>query len=325
MDFDVIVIGGGAAGLSAALVLARARRRVLVVDARGQRNAPAGAVHGYLAGEGLSPREFLAAGIAQVRGYGGTVRTGTVLSARRVTGGFEVALDGGDTVRARRLLLATGLVDELPPVPGVRERWGRDVFHCPYCHGWELRDRAVGVLGSSSSAADEALLLRQWTADLTLLVHVGEPPTGEQREQLSARGVQVVEGEVRSLVVRDDRLRGVRLAGGTEVRCEALAVTPVAAPRADLPARLGLEPAAEDGGAFLPADPNGRTSVDGIWAAGNVSDLAAQVVDAASSASRAAIDLNADLVREDVAAAVAARRRARRPAAEDRYGVGSLK
>jgi thioredoxin reductase len=142
--YDVVVVGGGAAGLSGALILGRARRSVLVVDAGEPRNAPASGVHGFLTRDGMVPAELLRVGRAEVRRYGGRVlEGGRVASATAVDGGFAVALEDGRRVGARRLLVATGLVDELPDVPGIRERWGRDVLHCPYCHGWEVRDRAI--------------------------------------------------------------------------------------------------------------------------------------------------------------------------------------
>ncbi len=153
-DYDVLVVGGGAAGLSGALALARARRSVLVIDAGAGRNAPAGHVHNYLGREGTPPAELLAAGRAEVTGYGGEVVTGSVTSAEPLPGldgqdaGFRVELADGSSVAARRLLVTTGLVDELPGVAGVTERWGRDVLHCPYCHGWEVRDQALGVLAT---------------------------------------------------------------------------------------------------------------------------------------------------------------------------------
>src|SRR6185503_16115235 len=170
-SYDVVIVGGGAAGLSAALTLSRARRSVLVIDAGAPRNAPAGHVHNYLASEGTAPADLLATGRAEVTGYGGEIVTGEVTSAHRLDdGGFHVVL-GDRIVQARRLLVTTGLVDELPDVAGVAERWGRDVLHCPYCHGWEVRDQAIGVLGSSPFAVHAALMWRQWSADVTLFRH----------------------------------------------------------------------------------------------------------------------------------------------------------
>src|SRR5215203_1230091 len=169
--YDVAVIGGGAAGLSGALVLARARRSVVVIDAGSPRNAQAEGVHGFITREGISPSELISTGQKEVESYGGRFINAHVTSARHAGDGFTVTLDDRGVVTARRLLVTTGLVDELPNVPGVREQWGRDVLHCPYCHGWEFRDRAVGILGTSAMAIHQALLFRQWTSDLVFFAH----------------------------------------------------------------------------------------------------------------------------------------------------------
>jgi thioredoxin reductase len=206
VTYDVVVVGGGAAGLGGALMLGRSRRSVLVVDAGEPRNASASGVHGFLTRDGTDPAALLEAGREEVRGYSARVLDGRVASAESVDGDFTVTLEDGRRVGARRLLITTGLVDELPDVPGVRERWGRDVLHCPYCHGWEVRDRQIGVLASGPMAVHQALLFRQLTADLTLFVHTAPEPTDEEAEQLAALGVTVVEGEVASLEVHEDRL-----------------------------------------------------------------------------------------------------------------------
>src|SRR3954451_23355062 len=165
--YDGVVIGGGAAGLSAALVLSRARRKVLVVDAGSPRNAPASHMHGFLSRDGLPPRELLALGRREVTAYGGEIRTGAVTgSAPHGGAGFHVVLDDRQRISARRLLVGTGLRDELPDVPGLRERWARDVLHCPYCHGHEVRDRRLGVVGRGPGAVRYAQIVRQWTHDL---------------------------------------------------------------------------------------------------------------------------------------------------------------
>jgi len=247
--YDVVVVGGGAAGLGAALTLGRARRSVLVVDAGAPRNAPAGHVHNYLGREGTSPAELLAIGRAEVAGYGGEVVTGRVVTARPLGGpdgtagvGFGVGLADGRTFRARRLVMTTGLVDELPDVPGVAQRWGRDVLHCPYCHGWEVRDQALGVLASGPFAVQQALLFRQWSADLTLFLHTTPPPGEEEAEQLAARGITVVPGEVAALEVSEDRLTGVRLRSGQVVPRQAVVVGPRFTANAGVLAGLGLTP-----------------------------------------------------------------------------------
>jgi thioredoxin reductase len=308
--YDVVVVGGGAAGLSGALMLARARRSVVVIDAGSPRNGPAEGVHGLLGFDGIRPAEFLARGRAEVQGYGGHVVSGEVDAVTREDGGFTVALADGRTVRARRLLVTSGLVDELPEVPGVRERWGRDVLHCPYCHGWEVRDRAIGVLASGPMSVHQALLFRQWSADITFFTHTAPAPAGEQAEQLAALGVAVVAGEVASLEVVDDRLAGVRLADGTVVGREALVVAPRMVARAGFLAGLGLRATEHPAGIgeYVPCDATGRTDVPGVWAAGNLTDLAAQVGAASAGGATAAAQINADLVTEDARSAVAARR-----------------
>jgi len=300
-DYDVAVVGGGAAGLSAALVLLRARRTVVVVDAGGPRNAPAAHLHGFLSRDGMAPRDLLAAGRAEVSGYGGRLIDGTVVGVKP---GFHIWLAGASPLRARRILVATGLRDELPDVPGVRERWGRDLLHCPYCHGYEVRDRPLGVLGGTPEAVQHALLVRQWSPDVILFPHTGAVGP-EQHEHLNARGVRIVEGTVARLVVDNDQLQGVELDGGTVIARAAVFVRPRFVPNADLLTGLGC---AVDETGWVVHDPAGRTSVAGVWVAGNAADPRAQVISAAGQGSAAAIALNADLVDEDVKRAVAGHR-----------------
>jgi thioredoxin reductase len=292
-ECDVVVVGGGAAGLSAALVLVRARRRVVVVDAGAPRNAPAAHMHGFLSRDGMAPRELLAAGRAEVSSYGGRLIDDTVVD---VAPGFYVRLAGGSSLHARRIVVATGLRDELPDLPGVRERWGRDLLHCPYCHGYEVRDQPLGVLGGSPEAVQHALLVRQWSSDVTLFPH-SDALSSEQREQLTARGIRIVEGTIARLVVDNDQLQGVELDGGLVVARTAVFVRPRFVPNAELLTGLGC---AVDAHGWVVHDPVGRTSVAGVWVAGNAADPRAQVISAAGEGSAAAIALNADLVDEDV-------------------------
>ncbi|MFG2760887.1 NAD(P)/FAD-dependent oxidoreductase [Streptomyces wuyuanensis] len=313
-ELDVVVVGGGAAGLSAALTLARARRAVLVIDSGEPRNAPAAGVHGLLGREGTPPGELLRTGREEVGRYGGQVVPDTVTRARREGGGFVVETASGRRHRARHLLVASGLVDELPAVPGLRERWGRDVLHCPYCHGWEVRDEPVGVLASGLAAVHQALLFRQWTPDVTLFLHTADDPDDEQWEQLAARGIAVVDGEVTGLAVEDDRLRGVRLASGRRVPVAALVVGPRFEARGDLLSGLGVSTVEHPMGVgrHVVCDARGATGVEGVWVAGNVSDLMASVAVAAATGAQAAMAINAELVAADTAAAVAAHRSASR-------------
>jgi thioredoxin reductase len=298
--YDVAVVGGGAAGLSAALVLARARRRVLVVDAGHPRNAPAAHMHGYLSRDGMAPAELLAHGRAEVRAYGATVIEDAVTGLVEGGDGFRLGLGSGATTSARRVLVTTGLRDELPCIPGLAERWARDVLHCPYCHGHEVRDRQLGVIGGNVEAVRYAQIVRQWTHDLVYFT-ASDTLTAVERSQLAARGIAVVEGEIDRIVVVDDQLCGVGMADGRVVRREAIFVPPRFVPNSRLLTDLGC---AVDAEGWVTTDAAGRTSVPGLWAAGNVVDPRAQVITAAGAGSAAAIAINADLVEEDVRDAV---------------------
>ena len=296
-EYDVVVIGGGAAGLSAALVLSRARRSVAVVDAGEPRNSPAAHMQGFLSRDGMPPRDLLAAGRDEVQRYGGRLITGAVAAVASGAGpGFRVTLADGPGLDARRVLVATGLRDELPDIPGVRERWGRDLLHCPHCHGYEVRDQPLGVLGGAPDAVQHAQLIRQWSSDVVFFPHTGTV-TPDQREHLAARAIGVVEGTVTRLVVADDRLRGIELDGGTLVARSAVFVRPRFVPNSGLLVDLGC--AVDDDG-FVVADAAGRTTVPGVWVAGNAANPRAQVITAAGEGSSAAIALNADLVEQDV-------------------------
>jgi thioredoxin reductase len=293
-SYDVVVVGGGAAGLSAALVLGRARRRVAVIDAGTPRNAPAAHMHGFLSRDGTPPADLLERARAEVRSYGVELVDDRVVEIAR---GFTLRLAGGRTVTARRLLLATGAVDELPDIPGARERWGRDFLHCPYCHGWEVRDQPIGVLGTGPGSVDHAHLLRQWSDDVVFFAHTC-PVAASERAALDARGIPVVEGLVARLSVVDDRLEAVQLADARSIPRAAIFIRPTLHAQNDgLIAALGCE---VDEGGFVRVDATGQTSVPGVWAAGNASNPRAQVVTAAGEGSAAAIAINADLVGEDV-------------------------
>lgn len=309
-SFDVLVIGGGAAGLSAAVVLGRARRTVAVIDAGSPRNAPAEGVHGFLSRDGISPADLLSTGRDEVGKYGGLLLPGEARDARRGPDGFEVTLADGRLTTARRLLVTTGLTDELPDIPGVRQRWGRDVLHCPYCHGWEIRDQPVGIIGTHARSVHQALLFRQWTDDVVLFTHIGPTPSSEDAERLAARGIRIVTGAVDSLEIVDDRLTGVHLSDGTVTARQAVAIAPRFVARSQVLAGLGLHPTEHPlgVGASITADPTGLTSVPGVWVAGNVADLMAQVVHAAAAGVTAAAAINADLINEDTDRAVADRR-----------------
>ncbi|MEU7581118.1 NAD(P)/FAD-dependent oxidoreductase [Streptomyces sp. NPDC041068] len=307
--YDVVVVGGGTAGLSAALVLGRSRRRVLVVDAGEPRNAPAAHMQGYLSRDGMPPAEFLAEGRRELERYGvEVVRDRVTALSPDGEGEFEVGLADGGAVRARRVVVATGVVDELPDVPGLAERWGRDVLHCPYCHGWEVRDEAFGVLAPEPFSSHQALLVTQWSTDVTLFLDtVRELPDAEW-ERLAAAGVQVVEGEVAGLEVEGDRLTGVRLADGRVLPRSVLFVASKPVPREDLLGTLGVEFRDTPFGAYPVVDETFRTTVPGVWAVGNAAGPMEQVINAASAGYRAGTVINAELLMSDIEAEAARRR-----------------
>lgn len=299
--FDVLIVGGGAAGLSAALVLLRARRTVAIVDAGEPRNAPAAHLHGFLSRDGAAPAALLASGRDEVAGYGGTIIDGRVAE---LSPGFTATLDDGRGLEARRVLVTTGLRDEIPDIPRLRERWGRDVLHCPYCHGYEVRDRALGVIGGTAASVAHALLIAQWSADVVYFPHT-RPLTDDERERLDARGVRVHPGEVSRLIVEADRLQSVELSDGTHVERAAVFVRPEMRAHDALLHVLGCE---TDENGWVRHDAGGRTSVPGVSVAGNVADPRAQLITAAGQGSAAAIALNADLTDDDLAAQLATHR-----------------
>ena len=310
--YDVIVIGGGAAGLSGALALVRSRRSVLVIDDGTPRNAPADGVHNFLTRDGVPPREIYALGRQEVQGYGGEFVDGTVTTASRDDDGFTVELADGTTYRSRRLLVTTGLTDVLPDVPGLAERWGKDVVHCPYCHGWEVQDQAIGVLATSAMAMHQVQLFRQLSDDVTLFLHTAPEPTEEQWEELAARGIAVVQGKVEQVEITDGRITGVRLEGGKVVPRQALAIQTTIRARAGFLADLGLQATLVEAngvevGTAVQVDAMGATQVPGVFAAGNVSNPMAQVMPSAAAGLAAAGGINFDLITEETRLAVAAR------------------
>jgi thioredoxin reductase len=303
-EYDVVVVGGGAAGLSAALVLTRARRRVAIVDAGQPRNAPAPHMHGFLGSDGLPPAALLSAGRDEVARYGGQHIAGVVTEISPTASSslrFGVTLHDGRELHARRVLITTGMRDELPDIPGLPERWARDLLHCPYCHGYEVRDQPIGVIGGSPEAVQHAQLIRQWSDDVIFFPHTSTV-TAVEREQLTARGISIVGGSITRLVIHGDHLAGVELASGQVVPRTAVFVRPRPVPNIDLLSRLAV--ASHDNG-WVIVDSTGRTSVAGVWAAGNAANPKAQVITAAGEGSAAAIALNADLVQEDIHLAVA--------------------
>jgi thioredoxin reductase len=267
--FDVIVIGGSFAGLSAALQLARARQKVLVIDAGLPRNRFADEAHGFLGQDGRAPAAIIRDARHQLCRYStAEILSGQVVGAQAVAGGFSLHLAAGGERLARRLILATGVVDELPAVPGIQERWGSTVLHCPYCHGYEVRDEPLGVLAAHPMSPHQALLIPDWGPTTYFTQGEYDLEAGDMLA-FEARGVTVERTPVVELLGDAPALEGVRLADGRIVKVAALFTAPRTKPATPLAKLLGCEH--EDGltGPYVKVDPWGATSVPGIWAAGD--------------------------------------------------------
>ena len=292
--WDVVVVGGGAAGLSAALVLGRSRRRTLVVDAGAPRNAPSPSAHSCFTRDGTPPAELLRIGREQLAPYDSVrVVHDRVTSVRAADGGFTVDLDDGDAVEARRVLLAVGVRDLLPSVAGIGALWGRSVLHCPYCHGWEVRDQPIALLATGAVAMEMAPLLLQWSRDLLLLTAGEGELTPSDRAVLGRLGVRIVETPVQR-VDGDDHAVRIVLAKGEVERRSALFVRPAQELASDLPQRIGCE--LTDAG-HIRVGGDLQTSVPGVYAAGDATTPLQQIVVAAASGAQAAMMINRDLIR----------------------------
>jgi thioredoxin reductase len=308
--YDVVVIGGGAAGLSGALALGRARRSVLVVDDRSPRNAPAHGVHNYLGREGTPPDELLHIGRREVAAYGVEFLYDSATSAERLPDGMFSVLLSDRRVLARRVLVATGVTDDLPDLPGVKEGWGETVIHCPYCHGWEVRDQRLGVLATGPMSIHQALLFRQWSDDIVLFAHEWAAPSDDEAEQLAARGIAIITG-----AAIEWQGNAVRMASGELVPRDALVVGAPFRARSLVLSSLGVEEATVEMnghviGTHIPSDQTGLTTVPGVWVAGNLTSPTAQVIASAAGGLMAGAMINADLVNEETRIAVEYHRRA---------------
>ncbi len=302
-EFDVVVVGGGPAGLSAALSLVRARRKVLVLDAGRPRNRFAAHMHGVLGHDGLSPRTLLAAGRDEILGYGGEVRDAAVTGVT-VMPGIRVSSSAGE-VSARRLLVATGLTDELLPIPGLRENWGTAVVVCPYCDAWERRDRIIGVVATSVDSVEQAQTLRQWTDRVVYFANGFEVPNAETSRRLRVRGIRIVHAPVVRLTMRSDQEVRLHLADGADVGVGAVFTGTTMRPNDDLLRALGARTTIDRTSEWIAVDSDGRTSVRGVWAVGNVVDPRSNVSVSLGAGSLIAGAMNADMVAEDIDAAAA--------------------
>lgn len=303
-EWDVVIVGGGSAGLGAALTLTRARRRVLVVDGHAPRNRFSGQLHALLGHDGTPPLELLAKGRREVTQYGGLFRDGQVTALHPGPQGIAVELADGTGMRARRVIVATGLRDVLPEVDGLAERWGSGVAVCPYCDGWEVRDQRIGILATSPGSAFQAQLLRQWSADIVYLENGAGIPDAATAAAFASRGIVTQVGVVASVLSNETAITGVQLAGGQTISVDAIFTAPRTEPLDSLLVSLGAERADTPQGSFVQVDRFGRTSVSGVWAVGNVIDPNASLAVAIGDAARAAGMINHELVIDDVATAV---------------------
>jgi thioredoxin reductase len=303
--WDVVIVGGGSAGLSAALILARARRRVLVLDGREPRNRFAPHMHGVLARDGYSPLQLVDDGRREVRAADGVVETATVATISRSDRGFELETTDGTRLLASRVIVATGIRDELPAIPGLAEQWGRGVVACPYCDGFESRGKRIGVLSGSVAGLHKAQLIRAYSSTVTVYsALLGEVP-GESLRELEARGIRVENRPIARLVSTGDLLTGVEFDDGVVEPVDTVFADPRPVALDDLLRQLGADTVDTPFGPFTATDASFQTSIPGVWAVGNVSNPSALVPIAAAAGVTAAVTINAELVAGDLAAALA--------------------
>ena len=305
--WDVVIVGGGSAGLSAALILARARRRVLVLDGGEPRNRFAPHVHGVLGRDGASPLDLLADGRREVRAADGAIESARVSTLTRTgDGGFELVTDGGDRYLASRVIVATGIRDRLPEVAGLAEQWGRGAVACPYCDGYEARNSRIGVLLGAPASTHKAHLLRAYSADVTVLTGLAGPLPDGELPALAARGIRVDDRPIAAVTSEGEALTGVEFADGQRLALDALFVDPVMVPLDELLRQAGVARTDTPAGSWPATDASFQTSVPGLFAIGNVASPSALVPIAMAAGVTAATTINAELVAVDVATALAA-------------------
>jgi thioredoxin reductase len=296
--FDVIVVGGGPAGLSAALMLGRCRRRVLVCDLGEPRNRHSRALHGYLTRDAIAPADLNELGRRELTAYGVTFRCVGVTGVEREDGGYRVALANGRAEHARFLLLATGVVDDLPAIPGFRECYGRSVFHCPYCDGWEWRDRRLAAFGSGQAVAGLSLGLKTWSADVVVCTNGGVLDRA-QRERLARNGIAVRTQRVSAIEQRDGELTAIAFASGPPVARDALFFATGQHPQSPLATALGCALTSKG---VVKTGRLSDTNIDRVFVAGDASHDAQFAIVAAAEGVKAAVAINRALQAEELIA-----------------------
>ena len=298
--YDCIVIGGGPAGLSAALLLGRCRRRVLLCDSGEPRNRWATAVNGFFSRDGVPPLQLLSLARDQLGAYDTVeLREVCVEDAERVDGAFEVLLPGGARARARTLLLATGVVDDVPAIDGFAEAYGRTVHHCPYCDGWEYRDRRLAVYGRGDAGYGLALGLTAWTDHVVLCTDGPSELDHPRRTELEEIGVELREEPVERLAVTEGRVHAVRLAGGVTVPCDGVFFSTGQRQASPLPAKFGCHFTSKGAVATGTRE---RTEVPGLYVAGDASKNSQLVSIAVAEGTEAGFEIHQELLRADLAA-----------------------
>jgi thioredoxin reductase len=298
LSFDVVVIGGGFAGVSAVMPLVRARRRVLLVDGAKPRNRFTRASHGFLGLDGVSPIEIRATALAQLARYPGfSIIEREVMSARQEEKAFRLTLDDGRIVMAIKLILACGVTDTLPEIRGLRERWGRSVFHCPYCDGYEINQAPIGILSPTELGLHQALMLPDW-GPTTLFTHGTFQPSEADLAKLAARNVTIEPVAVTELLGTGEKLEALRLADGRTIPVAGLFVQPKTRVASEIPVSLGLDFAEGMTGPYIRLVEGAQTSVDGIFAAGDAASQMHNATMASASGFMAGVSSHRALIHD---------------------------
>jgi thioredoxin reductase len=295
--YDVIIVGAGNAGLSAALALGRARRKVLVLNGGAPRNAPTDASHNFFTRDGTPPSELLKIGLEQLEPYGVEVQSRKAESIRKTKDVFELTLENGQSVVSRKIILATGVVDVLPDIPGFRELWGKNIHHCPYCHGWEIRDRPVAVYARGEMGYQFAVMIRHWSKDLVVCSNGDAGFSDEQRQHLRQLNLEVIETPIQHLETGENGLKAIIFRDGNSLEREHVFMRPPHQQRSPLASQLGC--AMSEDGLYVNVNVKGETSVAGVYAAGDMTGQMQAVSQAVASGTRAGAMVNHTLVFED--------------------------
>lgn len=298
MNYDVIIIGGSYAGLSAAMLLGRSLRRVLVIDAGKPCNRQTPHSHGFLTRDGETPAQLAAIAREQVSHYPTvSFKVAIATKAVQVDGGFQIGTDDGESYSARKLVLATGLIDVMPDIPGFAECWGRSVLHCPYCHGYEVHSEPLGVLANGEVGYEMATLIQQWSRRLTLFTNGPSTLTDEQQQVLAQLAIPIVETPLTAIEHNDGFMTALVLADGSRVMPKAVFARVPLLQASDIGEQLGCQLTEHK---FIQVNEFGMTSVPGIYAAGDATTMMRQVANAVAGGAKAGAVLNRELITDDL-------------------------